>query len=122
LRRSKRFQCGHFLVGLHNADKDIQVKGDHRADNVGPAPATHEVTTIAGENGNGQHDQRYDADCVSRGEVMEWKAESGHTRGYSGNQRKSLVQPWMRFPLNSPIKTTKPEKIPIKLIRTCTIV
>ena len=46
------------------------------------------VTAIASENGNDQHDQRYDADCVSRGEMMEWKAEPGHTRGYRGNQEE----------------------------------
>src|ERR1039457_5546534 len=36
--------------------------------------------------------------------------------------RKSIVQPHIRFEVNSPQRTTRPDRIPIRLMTTCTMV
>src|SRR5438034_1127445 len=50
---------------------------------------------------------------------MEGKEESGHACRYRACQ-KERGHPLSRRPVSSPIITTNPEPIPIKLIMTCT--
>src|ERR1700685_1301534 len=58
--------------------EDIQVEGKHGRDNVGQAPYTVEIKSVARENGERENHQRDDADHQARREMRDRKEKSGH--------------------------------------------
>jgi len=46
LRWGQRFQCRDAAEKLHHQNEHVEIQGNHGADHVGSAPATHQVTAI----------------------------------------------------------------------------
>ena len=62
LRRRQRFQRRHLLEGLHDGDKDVEIKREDHADDVDPAPSAGEVVDVKPKHCDAQHQQGQNAE------------------------------------------------------------
>src|SRR6266542_6510346 len=76
LCRGHCMQGRHFFKQLHDQYKQIEIKTDHGADHVNPAPRPGEMFRITGENCDSEKWQRYDSETDCRREPMKRKKES----------------------------------------------
>src|SRR5207302_4196345 len=67
-------------------DKHVQIERNHSRADVNPAPVPGELTRIAREDRNCQHQQRDNPNSMSRRETMERKEKAGHARQHGGDQ------------------------------------
>ena len=54
---SEVVQCGYSAKGHDDGNKDIEIKCDHRADDIDPAPGAGQVSRITGKDREDQHDE-----------------------------------------------------------------
>src|SRR5439155_17693911 len=80
LRRGQRMQRRNFFKRLHDCDKKIEVKTNHGADDVDPAPRPCEMLCVTRENRKCEERQRYDAETDGRRETMKREKESRDRR------------------------------------------
>src|SRR5689334_16654538 len=75
LRRRDFLQRGNFLEQLHDEHKYVEVKSEHRADDVTFAPSASELADVARVNRNRQRDKRDDAGNQSGRNAVNGKEE-----------------------------------------------
>jgi hypothetical protein len=73
----ERMEGGDVLEGLRDEDKDVEVESDESGDGVGATPPSVEMEDVESEEGNGENNQREDAEDNSRGDFGEGKEEAG---------------------------------------------
>ena len=76
LRRGQRMQRRNFFKRLHHQHEQIEVKTNHGADDVDPAPRPCEMLCVTRENRKCEERQRYDAETDGRRETMKREKES----------------------------------------------
>src|SRR6266480_1716629 len=88
-------QRRYFFERLHHCDKKIEVKTNHAADDVDPAPRPCEMLRVTCQDRKCEERQRYDAETDGRRETMKWEKESRDRRRDSCDEK----------PLRPPIET-----------------
>src|SRR2546430_8374854 len=73
LRGCKGVQRRNLLERLHDQHEKIEIKTDHRADDVDPTPTPGQILPIARENGQGQKWQRDNSETDRGCETVKWK-------------------------------------------------
>ena len=69
-----------FFKRLYHCDKKIEVKTNHAADDVDPAPRPCEMLRVTRQDRKCEERQRYDAETDCRRETMKWEKESRDRR------------------------------------------
>src|SRR5262245_27296122 len=96
LRRRQRLQESKLLKSLHHTDEDVEVKRDHRADHIDPAPTILQMEDVERQHGERQHDERNDGHHMRWQQARKRKEQAGHTgqnRGEKKNRRPAGQPP-----------------------------
>ena len=88
LCRSELVEVRNLEERLHDQNEHIQVKRDHGADDVDPAPRANEAAAVACIDRRGQHRQRQDSKDQPRGKAVNGKQKPGHAGRDRGCQKK----------------------------------
>src|SRR6266478_5819688 len=115
LRRRHCVQRRYFFKRLHDENKDVEIKRNDRTDDVNPAPCSGQMFRIARENCDREERQRNNSECNSWREAMERKEEA-RDACRDGRDQEPLGPAIETFPASSPHKTTRPVKMPTRLI------
>src|SRR4051812_828962 len=121
LRRRQRLERIDPAEALYDQHENVEPLSDRGGDDENPVPHADEAKHITSKHREQQHDERQDTDDDSRCHLLEWKAESGQA-GQDREQQEPGHPGSRRRPAAMATRTTNPETIPIRLMRTWIVV
>jgi hypothetical protein len=117
LRRRQSVEHGILHEELPNQNESIKIKGDDGTDDIRAAPGTDQMIDVWGWNGYRQNEQGDDSRAMGGQEFVERK-QNPVTQVAAVATRNVAVQLLDRFAEMSANTTTKPARIPTKLMTT----